>query len=455
MQPRLRIRRKPLAAADFTPESDDLRARILDLVEEFSNLAHGGKPFKLDQPLVAVSGKVYGATELRALVDASLDFWLTAGRYNTLFERQLEKVLKIKHAITVNSGSSANLVAFSALTSPLLGVEALKPGDEVITVAAGFPTTVNPMIINGVVPVFVDIDIPTYNVMANLVEEAVTDKTRAIMIAHTLGNPFNLAEITRVARKHDLWLIEDCCDALGSLYEGRQVGTFGDAATISFYPAHHITMGEGGAVFTNNSILRRAQVSIRDWGRDCWCDPGMDNTCTKRFGWQLGDLPRGYDHKYTYSHLGYNLKITDMQAAVGVAQLQRLPGFIAARKRNFQRLHEGLQDLKEFLILPEATPASDPSWFGFLITVREQAPFSREQLTQALNQHGVATRNLFAGNLVRQPYMQGRTYRIVGNLENTDRVMNQTFWIGVYPGLSDTHIDYAVETIHGFVRQFA
>jgi CDP-4-dehydro-6-deoxyglucose reductase, E1 len=454
MQPRLRARRKPLAAADFTPESDDLRARILDLVDEFANLAHSEKPFIPGQPSVAVSGKVYGAPELRALVDASLDFWLTAGRYNTQFERQLAQVLKIKHAITVNSGSSANLVALSALTSPLLAAEALKAGDEIITVAAGFPTTVNPMLVNGMVPVFVDIDIPTYNVMTSLVEAAVTSKTRAIMIAHTLGNPFNLAEITHIASKHDLWLIEDCCDALGSLYEGRQVGTFGDAATISFYPAHHITMGEGGAVFTNNSMLRRAQVSIRDWGRDCWCDPGMDNTCTKRFGWQLGGLPRGYDHKYTYSHLGYNLKITDMQAAVGVAQLQRLPGFVIARKRNFQRLYAGLQDLSEFLILPEATKGSDPSWFGFLITVREEAPFSREQLTQALNQRGVATRNLFAGNLVRQPYMEGRTYRIVGNLENTDRVMNQTFWIGVYPGLSDIHIDYAVETIRDIVKQF-
>jgi CDP-4-dehydro-6-deoxyglucose reductase, E1 len=312
---------------------------------------------------------------------------------------------------------------------------------------------VNPTLINGLVPVFVDIDIPTYNVIPALVEEAVTDKTRAIMIAHTLGNPFDLGEITRIAQAHDLWLIEDCCDALGSTYDGRSVGTFGDIGTLSFYPAHHITMGEGGAVFTNNALLRRALASIRDWGRDCWCDPGMDNTCTKRFGWSLGTLPTGYDHKYTYSHLGYNLKITDMQAAVGVAQLERLPHFIDARKRNFKRLHESLRGLEEFLILPEATKKSDPSWFGFLLTVREQAPFTRNQLTQPLNQRGVATRNLFAGNLVRQPYMIGRNYRVVGNLTNTDRVMNQTFWVGVFPGLSDSHIDFIADTIRQIIGE--
>lgn len=455
MTTRNRARRVPLAAVEFTAESDELRTRILDMVEEFALLAHAPKPFVPGQPSVPVSGKVYGAAELRALTDAALDFWLTAGRYNTTFEKRLRELLGVRHAFTVNSGSSANLVALSGLTSPLLGEQAVKPGDEVITVAAGFPTTVNPTLINGLVPVFVDIDIPTYNVIPERVEEAITQKTRAIMIAHTLGNPFDLASITRIAREHDLWLIEDCCDALSSTYEGRLVGTFGDAATVSFYPAHHITMGEGGAVFTNNSVLNRAMVSIRDWGRDCWCEPGMDNTCTKRFKWQLGELPKGYDHKYTYSHLGYNLKITDMQAAVGVAQLDRLPEFSALRRRNFRRLHEGLRDLQDSLILPEATKGADPSWFGFLITVRDEAPFTRNQLMGALNQRGVATRNLFAGNLVRQPYMTGRNFRVVGGLENTDRVMNQTLWIGVYPGLCDAHIDYTVQVIHEFVRQAA
>lgn len=452
---RSRARRAPPAAREFTSETQALRANILEMVEEYARVAHGERPFVAGKPHVAVSGKAYGAEELRSLVDASLDFWLTTGRYNEMFEKRLGNVLGVRSVLTTNSGSSANLLAMSALTSPLLGDEAVRPGDEVITVAAGFPTTVNPTIVNGLVPVFVDIDIPTYNVVPSLVEEAISDKTSAIMIAHTLGNPFDLGEITRIAKKHDLWLIEDCCDALGSTYDGQLVGSFGDAGTLSFYPAHHITMGEGGAVFTNNAVLRRAQASIRDWGRDCWCDPGMDNTCTKRFGWSLGTLPRGYDHKYTYSHLGYNLKITDMQAAVGVAQLDRLTYFIEARRHNFRRLHEGLRELEEFLILPQATAKSDPSWFGFLITVREQAPFTRNQLTQALHQRGVDTRNLFAGNLVRQPYMIGRNHRVVGTLENTDRVMNQTFWIGVFPGLSDTHIDYTIEAMRESVGKLS
>jgi CDP-4-dehydro-6-deoxyglucose reductase, E1 len=442
-----RKQRVPVAAREFTAESEVLRSSILQMVEEYARVAHAEQPFVAGKSQIAVSGKVYGAADLRSLVDAALDFWLTTGRYNASFERRLAQVLGVRHVLTTNSGSSANLLAMSALTSPLLGGEAVQPGDEVITVAAGFPTTVNPTMINGLVPVFVDIDIPTYNVMTSRVEEAISERTRAIMIAHTLGNPFDLGEITRIAREHDLWLVEDCCDALGSTYQGRLVGSFGDVGTLSFYPAHHITMGEGGAVFTGNALLRRALISIRDWGRDCWCDPGMDNTCGKRFEWNLGMLPSGYDHKYTYSHLGYNLKITDMQAAVGVAQLERLPHFIAARRRNFKRLREGLAGLQEFLILPEPTKFSDPSWFGFLITVREDAPFSRNQLIQALNARGVATRTLFAGNLVRQPYMAGRRYRIVGDLHNTDRVMNQTFWIGVYPGLSDAHVDYAVEVI--------
>ena len=443
----------PPAAREFTGESEHLRAHILELVEEYARLAHGERPFIPGQSDIPVSGKVYGAEELRTLVDASLDFWLTTGRYNAVFERQLADVLEVRHALTANSGSSANLLALSSLTSPLLGDRALRPGDEVITVAAGFPTTVNPTLQNGLVPVFVDIDLPTYNVKPTLVEEAISANTKAIMIAHTLGNPFNLREIVRIAEAHNLWLVEDCCDALGSTYEGRIVGSFGDLGTVSFYPAHHITMGEGGAVFTNNPLLRRALASIRDWGRDCWCEPGMENTCTKRFRWKLGTLPLGYDHKYIYSHLGYNFKITDMQAAVGVAQLKRLTDFIAARRHNFRRLREGLQELEEFLILPEATQGADPAWFGFLITVREQAPFSRHQLMQALHQRGIGTRNLFAGNLVRQPYMTGRRYRVVGNLENTDRVMNQTFWIGVFPGLSDAQIDYVTDVIRNFVRQ--
>jgi len=447
-----RVRRKPAAAREFTSDTEKLRGRILEMVEEYARVAHGEVPFVPGKTQVAVSGKKYGASEMRALVDASLDFWLTTGRYNSAFEKRLGKVLGLHMVHTTNSGSSANLLAMSSLTSPLLGERAIRPGDEVITAAAGFPTTVNPSLINGLVPVFVDVDIPTYNVIPSLVEEAISSRTRAIMIAHTLGNPFNLGEITRIAKEHELWLIEDCCDALGSTYDGRLVGTFGDVGTLSFYPAHHITMGEGGAVFTKNALLNRALISIRDWGRDCWCDPGMDNTCTKRFGWTLGALPTGYDHKYTYSHLGYNLKITDMQAAVGLAQLDRLTHFIAARRNNFQRLYEGLRDLEESLILPRATEKADPSWFGFLITVREEAPFSRNKLMQGLNQRGIDTRNLFAGNLVRQPYMIGRNVRVVGDLKNTDRVMNQTFWIGVYPGLGDAHIDYVIEVMHELVR---
>lgn len=447
-----RFRRVSHAAREFSSDTEHLRERILELVEEYARVAHGDSQFIPGKTLVAVSGKVYGSDELRTLADACLDFWLTTGRYNEAFERALSTVLGVKHSLTVNSGSSANLVAMSSLTSHLLGDDALRPGDEVITVAAGFPTTVNPILQNGLVPVFVDVDIPTYNAIPGMVEEAVGNNTRAIMMAHTLGNPYDLSEIVRIAEQHDLWLIEDCCDALGSTYNDKVVGSFGDAGTLSFYPAHQITMGEGGAVFTSNATLRRAMASIRDWGRDCWCEPGMDNTCTKRFEWKLGELPTGYDHKYTYSHLGYNLKITDMQAAVGFAQLKRLPEFVAARRRNFNRLKEGLRDLQEFLILPEATKGSNPSWFGFLITVRDTAPFTRNQLVQALNQRAVATRNLFAGNLVRQPYMLRRRHRVVGSLENTDRAMNQTFWVGVYPGLGEPQIDYTIETIHQCVR---
>jgi CDP-4-dehydro-6-deoxyglucose reductase, E1 len=428
----------------------ELRARILGLVEEYANLSLQPRAFEPGASVIPPSGKVIGASELRHLVDASLDGWLTTGRFNTEFEKKLAQFIGVKHLLTTNSGSSANLLAFSALTSPSLGLRAVRPGDEVISVAAGFPTTVNPIIQHGCVPVFVDVDIPTYNIDPQLIEAAITDKTRVIMLAHTLGNPYNLEVVTALARKYRLWLVEDCCDALGSTYNGRLVGTFGDIGTLSFYPAHHITMGEGGAVFTNNGDLKRIVESIRDWGRDCYCAPGKDNTCGKRFGWELGSLPKGYDHKYTYSHLGYNLKITDMQAAVGLAQLERLPGFIASRKANFRYLKERMARLEEFLILPEATPRSDPSWFGFLLTLRDTAGVTREDLLRYLDQYKVGTRLLFAGNLTRQPYFEGRQYRVSGELANTDKIMNDTFWVGVYPGLSEPMLDYIVERLETF-----
>lgn len=442
---------KPLARLTDAAMAKVLRRLIAVEIPGFSDLEHAPKPFIPGVTPIPPSGKVIGSSELQHLVEASLDGWLTTGRFNEQFERELGRFLGIQQVLTTNSGSSANLLALSALTSPLLGERALRPGDEVIGVAAGFPTTVNPIIQNGLVPVLVDIHLPTYNVDVEQLEAAVSEKTRAIMLAHTLGNPYNLAEVTRIAKKYNLWLIEDCCDALGSTYNGRLVGTFGDIGTLSFYPAHHITMGEGGAVFTNNPTLKRALESIRDWGRDCYCAPGRDNTCGKRFGWKLGTLPEGYDHKYTYSHLGYNLKITDMQAAVGLAQLQRLPAFIAARKRNFRYLRERLTGIEEFALLPEATPHSDPSWFGFLITLRPESPVDRVDLLRYLDQNKVGTRLLFAGNLTRQPYFQGRHYRVSGELRNTDIVMRDTFWIGVYPGLTETMLDYAAEKIEMFL----
>lgn len=440
------------SAAERAFEAQALRRQILDLVGRYAEIAHVKEPFEPGVSSIPASGKVYGEPELRMLVDSALDFWLTTGRFNDAFETSLARVFGARYAITCNSGSSANLLALSALTSPLLGQEALRPGDEVVTCAAGFPTTVNPILQNNLVPVFVDVDIPTYNIRADLIEEALTPRTRAIAIAHTLGNPFDLATVTDIAKRHDLWLVEDCCDAFGASYSGRPVGSFGDVATLSFYPAHHITTGEGGAVFVNRSLLKRAVESIRDWGRDCWCAPGKENTCKKRFGWRLGDLPDGYDHKYIYSHLGYNLKMTDMQAAVGLAQLDRLNGFIASRRRNFERLREGLTDLSDVLILPEATPGSVPSWFGFPLTVREDAPFSREQLVAELNRHRIGTRNLFGGNLVRQPYMLGRKYRAAGDLIASDIVMRSTFWIGVYPGLDEPEIDFVIERLRAFSR---
>ena len=432
-------------------KAQELRQQIAKLVDEYAAIQYAPREFVPGQSVVPPSGKVLDGEELKKMVEASLDGWLTTGRFNDEFEQKLAKFLGVRYLITTNSGSSANLLAFSALTSPKLGERAIRPGDEVIGVAAGFPTTVNPILQFGAVPVFVDVELGTYNIDASKIEAAIGPKTKAIMLAHTLGNPYNLGAVKALCEKHNLWLIEDCCDALGSTYNGQLVGTFGDIATLSFYPAHHITMGEGGAVFTNNHQLKQIAESFRDWGRDCYCQPGKDNTCMKRFAWKLGRLPEGYDHKYTYSHLGYNLKITDMQAACGLAQLEKAEGFIAARKRNFTYLKEKLQSCGEFLILPEATPNSDPSWFGFPITVKESSGFSRVELQQYLDQNKIGTRLLFAGNLIRQPYMEGRNYRISGELTNTDIVMNQTFWVGVYPGLSTEMLDFVVEKIETFL----
>lgn len=434
----------------MTNKAAAIRKRILDLVDEYALASEAVTPFLAGQMPVPPSGKVIGSAELRNMVDASLDGWLTTGRFNTLFEQRLSQFLGVKHAITTNSGSSANLLAVSALTSPQLGERALKAGDEVITVAAGFPTTVNPLLLYGLVPVFVDVDIPTYNIRADLIESAITGKTRAIMLAHTLGNPFDLREVMRLAQKHNLWVIEDCCDALGSKFDGRLVGTFGHIGTVSFYPAHHITMGEGGAVFTNDPQFKRLIESFRDWGRDCYCEPGKDNTCGKRFAWQLGDLPFGYDHKYTYTHLGFNLKITDMQAACALAQMDRLPDLIEARKHNFAFLKKRLKSCDEFLILPEATAGSEPSWFGFPITMRESSGVARVELLKYLDQYKIGTRLLFAGNLTRQPYFKNRQYRISGDLANTDKVMNDTMWIGVYPGLNEEMLNFVVEKLETF-----
>jgi len=428
--------------------ADELRAQILALTEEYYESAFLEKKFEAGITPVPVSGRVFDSIELQSLVDSSLDFWLTTGRFAAQFEKEFARVFGLRHAILVNSGSSANLLALSALTSPQLGEKALKPGDEVITVAAGFPTTVNPIIQNNLVPVFVDVKIPTYNIDVTYLEAGLSSKTRAIMLAHTLGNPFDLATVTEFARQHGLWLIEDCCDAVGAIYRGKNVGTFGELATVSFYPAHHITMGEGGAVLTDKPKLKTLVESFRDWGRDCWCEPGDDNTCGKRFDWQLGLLPHGYDHKYTYSHIGYNLKATDMQAAVGVAQLQKLSSFIKARRRNFAKIHAGLQDLQEYFILPEATQNSEPSWFGFPIAVRSEAPFTRNEVVRFLNSRKIATRLLFGGNLVRQPAYLNIPYRKIGGLENADFVMNQVFWIGVYPGLTEMMLDYVLSSLH-------
>ncbi|WP_312945250.1 lipopolysaccharide biosynthesis protein RfbH [Stutzerimonas kunmingensis] len=433
--------------------AQQLRQQIIELVGRYAELQMAPRPFVTGQSLVPPSGKVIGAGELQAMTDAVLDGWLTTGRFNEAFEKRLARYLGRRCVLTTNSGSSANLLAFSALTSPRLGERAIHKGDEVIGVAAGFPTTVNPILQFGAVPVFVDVELGTYNIDPSLVEAAIGPRTKAIMLAHTLGNPFNVKVIRDLCDRYGLWLIEDCCDALGALYEGRQVGGFGDIGTLSFYPAHHITMGEGGAVFTDNPLLKRIIESFRDWGRDCYCAPGEDNTCGKRYCWQLGDLPEGYDHKYTYSHLGYNLKITDMQAACALAQMDRLDDFVAARKRNFAWLSERLAGCLDFLILPQATPGSDPSWFGYPLTLRDDCDVQRIELLRYLDEQKVGTRLLFAGNLTRQPYMQGQKYRVSGELAVTDKVMRDTFWIGVWPGLDEAYLEHAASSIESFLKR--
>ncbi len=431
----------------MSEKTDHLRARILELVAEYSVEAFPEKDFVPGVSYVPVSGRVFDATDIQFLVDSSLDFWLTTGRFADQFEKEFARFFKMRHAILVNSGSSANLLALTCLTSPLLGDRQVRPGDEVITVATGFPTTVNPIFQNNLIPVFVDVDIPSYNVNVNELEEALSHRTRVVMLAHTLGNPFNLEAVSIFCKTHNLWLIEDCCDAVGATYHGQPVGKFGDVSTVSFYPAHHITMGEGGAVLTDKPKLKKLIESFRDWGRDCWCDPGKDNTCGKRFNWQLGELPHGYDHKYTYSHIGYNLKATDMQAAVGVSQLKKLPDFIEKRRRNFNYLKERLTHLQDYLLLPQATPGSDPSWFGFPIYIRPEAAFTRDDTVRWLEAHKIGTRLLFGGNLIRQPAYRGQNYRVIGKLENADEVMHRVFWIGVYPGLTQSMLDYVCDML--------
>lgn len=434
-------------------QAEQLRQQILDLVKDYHDIAFAKRPFVPGESPVPVSGRVFGAHEIRLLVDSSLDFWLTTGRYSDEFEKKFAKYMQVRYAMLCNSGSSANLLALSALTSPKLGDLRLKAGDEVITVAAGFPTTVNPILQNGLIPVFVDIETDTHNIDVNLIEGALSEKTRAVMVAHTLGNPFDLDTITAFCKQHKLFLIEDNCDALGTRYNGRLTGTFGDLATVSFYPAHHITMGEGGCVITRKPALKTLVESYRDWGRDCWCPPGVDNTCGKRFDWQLGSLPHGYDHKYTYSHIGYNLKLTDMQAAVGVAQLERLESFIDIRRKNWAQLRAGLEPYEAYFHLPLPAANSEPSWFGFLMSVREDAPFERNQLIAWLTERKIGTRLLFGGNLTRQPAYINQPWRVAGTLDRTDFAMNNSFWVGVYPGLSAEMLDYIVESIGEFVKR--
>ncbi len=436
----------------MSERGDQIREQIRGLVSEYYRAEHDGPEFVPGVSPVPVSGRVFDECEIQHIVDAGLDFWLTTGRFAARFEKEFAATFGLRKATLVNSGSSANLLAMAALTSPKLGDGRLRPGDEVITVAAGFPTTVNPIIQNRLVPVFVDISLPTLQIDTSQLEPALSEKTRAVILGHTLGNPFDVEAVAAFARKHDLWLIEDCCDAVGAKLRGRSVGTFGDLATVSFYPAHHITMGEGGCVLTDSPLLASLVESFRDWGRDCWCDPGKDNTCGKRFDWQLGQLPRCYDHKYTYSHIGYNLKLTDPQAAVGLAQLAKLPAFIEARRRNFKFLYDALAPLADLLMLPEATPRSEPSWFGFPMGVRPEAPFSRDQLVRHLDSLRIGTRLLFGGNLIRQPAYNDVEYRVVGDLSCSDFAMRNVFWIGLYPGLTQPMLQYVADRIHDFVR---
>ena len=428
----------------------DLKREIFEKVHEFYELNARQESFIPGKTSINYAGRVYDEKELISLVDSALDFWLTAGRFAKKFEEDFSYFLGVKHCLLTNSGSSANLLAISALTSPELGDKRLKPGDEVITVAAAFPTTVNPIIQNNLIPVFVDVNLGTYNIQYDKIEAAISDKTKAIFIAHTMGNPFNLGEVMEIAQRYDLWVIEDNCDALGSKYNGKYTGTFGHIATFSFYPPHHITMGEGGALVTNDIKLKKLIESFRDWGRDCWCGPGCDNSCGKRFEWQLGELPYGYDHKYIYSHIGYNLKVTDMQAAIGVEQLKKLPSFIEARKKNFKHLYDGLKKYEQYFILPEVEEKADPSWFGFLLTVREEAGFTKNEIVEYLESNKIATRMLFAGNITRHPCFKDIEYKISGNLLNTDRIMNDTFWIGVYPGLTAEKLNFIIKIFNQF-----
>lgn len=434
-------------------ELENIKYQIHSLIKEYYHKSFEEKVFVPGESIVPVSGKVFDHAELINIVESALDGWFTAGRFNTEFEKRLAKYINVKSVLTVNSGSSANLVAFSALTSKELGDRAIKPGDEVITVAVSFPTTINPMLQYGVIPVFVDVDIPTYQMETSNLDDALSSKTKAVMVAHTLGNTFNLEVIASFCKKHNLWLIEDCCDALGAKYNGKHVGTFGDIGTLSFYPAHHITMGEGGAVFTSNMKLKTIMESFRDWGRDCWCETGKDNTCGKRFCWQKGDLPMGYDHKYIYSNPGFNLKITDMQAALGLAQLEKLEHFICVRNSNFKLLSDGLSKHENKLVLPRATYNAHPSWFGFLITIRNNAGISRNELIQRLNEKKIGTRLLFAGDLRKQPYFKDYYYRVVGELKNTEIIVNNTFWIGVTPLVTEEMINYICHSFNEILEQ--
>lgn len=431
---------------------EKIRKKIFEMVKnEYEGIEK--KKFIPGKTRVPVSGRTYDYTDINSLIDSALDFWLTTGRFNSSFEEKLSKIIKVKNVTTCNSGSSANLLAFSSLTSHLLKNSSLKPGDEVITLATSFPTTVNPILQHNCTPVFIDIDIPTYNIDCEKIEGAISKKTRAISIAHTLGNPCNLDKVLAITKKYNLFFIEDCCDALGSQYDGKHVGSFGDIGTLSFYPAHHITMGEGGAVFTNRKLLNKAIRSIRDWGRDCWCETGCDNTCGVRFNWKVGDLPHGYDHKYIYSHLGYNLKITDMQASVGLSQIEHLNKFVKSRKENFLKIYNNLKDLEEFILLPQATDKSDPSWFGFPISLRENKHLKRKDLLIFLDKSRIDSRLLFAGNITKQPYMKNKKFKVPFKLPNTDFVMNNTFWLGTFPGINDSIIDYMSERIHKFFKK--